>query len=81
MFAQGVPFNEVRVMNVLQRLGIAYLVVTLVHYAFVKHTFVRNNVGIFDDITMIWKDWVFMLTMVGAYMGAVYGVAFEGCER
>lgn len=81
MFAQGVPFSEVRVMNVLQRLAIAYFVVTLVHYAFVKHSFKKKSIGMFEDITMIWKDWVFMLLMVGAYMGAVYGVTFAGCER
>jgi heparan-alpha-glucosaminide N-acetyltransferase len=80
IFAQGVLFSEVRVMNVLQRFAISYLVVCLVHVAFVTTAEVRAP-QLLDDVKVIWREWLVMLVILAVHLGTVFGIKLDGCER
>lgn len=67
-------------MNVLQRFAIAYLAVSLVHVAFVQYPEYRAP-QLFDDIKLIWKEWIVMLIIVAIHTATVFGIKLDGCDR
>ncbi|CAG9802036.1 unnamed protein product [Chironomus riparius] len=80
MFAQSVTFSEVRIMNVLQRFAIAYLLVSLVHVAFVQYPEYRAP-QLLDDLKLVWKEWILMVCIVAIHTGIVFGIKLDGCDR
>lgn len=81
--AYGATFSNIRVFGVLQRFGIAYLVVSLLHLAFVANTITAETrfQQIFCDVQMIWKQWVVVLAIVLVHLTIIFGFKVPNCAR
>lgn len=80
----GATFHNIRIFGVLQRFGIAYLVVSLIHLAFVCNNVIAAETQfeqLFYDIKVIWKQWIIILSIVLVHLILVFGLPVPGCER
>jgi len=68
---------------VLQRFGIAYLVVSLLHLAFVTTAISADTrfQQIFYDVRMIWKQWIMVLCIILFHLIVVFGFKVPDCPR
>jgi heparan-alpha-glucosaminide N-acetyltransferase len=80
---RGASFQNIRLFGVLQRFGIAYLVVTLIHIAFISNGLSAETrfQQLFYDIRMIWKQWLMILAIVIFHIIIVFGIAAPNCQR
>jgi heparan-alpha-glucosaminide N-acetyltransferase len=71
-------------MGVLQRFGVAYGAVTLLHLAFAT-TKVDNEDSkfqrIFNDIRVMWKQWMVICLIILAYLLVIFVVKLPNCDR
>lgn len=67
----------------LQRFGIAYLVVSLVHLAFITSTITAETrfQQIFCDIRMIWRQWIVILVIILVHLTIIFGFKVPTCAR
>ncbi|XP_070501262.1 heparan-alpha-glucosaminide N-acetyltransferase [Chironomus tepperi] len=79
----GATFQNIRIFGVLQRFGVAYLVVSLIHL-----TFMNNSVNaetrfqqLFYDVRMIWRQWLVILSFIAVYLIFIFGVNAPNCDR
>lgn len=70
-------------MGVLQRFGIAYGVVTLLHLSFAATAISAETrlQQIFYDFRMIWKQWVVIGVIILVHLLVIFGVKVPTCER
>lgn len=81
--ANGATFDNIRIFGVLQRFGIAYLVVSLLHLAFATTVLAGDTrfQQLFYDIRMIWKQWAVVLGIVLFHLIVVFGFKVPDCGR
>ncbi|KAG5681032.1 hypothetical protein PVAND_010498 [Polypedilum vanderplanki] len=79
----GASFQSIRIMGVLQRFGIAYLVISLIHLAFVSNSINAETriQQLFYDVRMIWKQWLIVLSFVIFHLIMIFGIKASNCER
>jgi heparan-alpha-glucosaminide N-acetyltransferase len=79
----GASFQTIRIMGVLQRFGIAYLVISLIHLAFVTNSINAETrvQQLFYDIRMIWKQWAIILAIVCFHLIIIFGIAAPNCPH
>ncbi|XP_055529975.1 heparan-alpha-glucosaminide N-acetyltransferase [Wyeomyia smithii] len=77
----GPTLSELRIFGVLQRFGIAYLVVSVIHlYLYqenvqFEHPLVRRNI----DIARLWKHWLVVGSIILVYLLIMFLVPAPGC--
>lgn len=78
----GTSFQSIRLFGVLQRFGIAYLVVSLLHITFMTNSLAAETriEQIFYDIRIIWKQWIVVLIIICAHLVVTFGFPVPGCE-
>lgn len=81
--AYGATFGSIRLFGVLQRFGVAYLVVSLLHVILVVNAPTADTrfQQIFYDIRMIWKQWIAVLILVLVHLAITFGLKVENCPR
>lgn len=79
----GASFQNIRIFGVLQRFGIAYLIVSLIHVAFITNSFNAETrvQQLFYDIIMIWKQWAIILVLLLFHIIIIFGIASPDCKR
>lgn len=79
----GATFGSIRVFGVLQRFGIAYLVVSVLHVVLVVNAPSADTrfQQMFYDIRMIWKQWIAVLMIILVHLAIIFGVKQEDCPR
>lgn len=78
----GPTFEDLRIMGVLQRFGIAYLVVASIYTIFCKEQFImpQNNIKrAIYDVTIISYMWIFSAIILAIHFGILYGLNVPGC--
>lgn len=70
-------------MGVLQRFGIAYLIVSLLHICLATSAPAAETrmQQLFYDIRMIWKQWVVILLIIFCYLIVIFGFPAPFCAR
>jgi len=70
-------------MGVLQRFGIAYLVVSLLYLALLNEVVTGNTrlQQIFYDVRMIWKQWIGILVIILLHLVIIFAVKVPSCSR
>lgn len=81
--AWGATFERIRIFGVLQRFGIAYLVVSLVYLAFLTNIVAGETrvQQIFYDIRMIWKQWIVIIFIILCHLAIIFGMKVPSCSR
>lgn len=81
--AYGATFETIRLFGVLQRFGIAYLVVSLLHVAFVAHNVSADTrfQQIFYDIRTIWKQWIVVIFITIVHLVILFGLKVPSCSK
>lgn len=81
--AYGATFETIRIFGVLQRFGVAYCIVSLLHLTFATTTISAESrfQQIFYDVRMIWKQWVAIGFVVLFHLAVIFGLKFQSCPR
>lgn len=80
---RGASFQNIRLFGVLQRFGIAYMVVSLIHLAFASSPVNAETrmQQVFYDIRMIWKQWAIFLGFTVLNLIIIFGISAPNCDR
>jgi heparan-alpha-glucosaminide N-acetyltransferase len=80
--AYGATFENIRIFGVLQRFGVAYGVVSLLHLAFATTTVTAETSfqQVFYDIRMIWKQWIVIVVMILFHLVMIFGLKAPTCD-
>ncbi|XP_039958205.1 heparan-alpha-glucosaminide N-acetyltransferase [Bactrocera tryoni] len=90
LFAIGVCLNSIngpqmsnlRIMGVLQRFAVAYLVCGLVHTVFIEREFVMPQIAwkrALCDIILLKTEFLVMLSLIAIYLGLIFGLPVPNC--
>ncbi|CAG5075115.1 Similar to HGSNAT: Heparan-alpha-glucosaminide N-acetyltransferase (Homo sapiens) [Cotesia congregata] len=91
LFLIGVSLNTlgtdadlatIRIFGVLQRFGVAYLVVGLVYTLMSRRrdlTFQRGIFQFFTDFILLIPQWIFYITLLVVYFGIIFHLDIPGC--
>lgn len=74
----------IRIFGVLQRFGVAYLVVGLVYTLMSRRrdlTFQRGIFQFFTDFILLIPQWIFYITLLVVYFGIIFHLDVPGCPR
>ncbi|XP_058835834.1 heparan-alpha-glucosaminide N-acetyltransferase [Topomyia yanbarensis] len=77
----GPAMSELRIFGVLQRFGIAYFVVSVIHlYCYEDNVYFENSIYARNgDILRLWKHWLIVGTLVLIYLLVIFLVPAPGC--
>ncbi|XP_059617589.1 heparan-alpha-glucosaminide N-acetyltransferase-like [Phlebotomus argentipes] len=78
----GAQFKTLRIMGILQRLGICYLIVASLHTIFRRSDIVTppNPLrGPYQDMLLLLPEWCIMLTLVILYLAVSFFLPVPGC--
>lgn len=78
----GTSFGSMRLFGVLQRFGISYLVVCLIHLFLMTNTVAAETrlQQIFYDLRILWKQWCAIMSMVFFHLVVIFGIHAPECE-
>ncbi|RUS78252.1 hypothetical protein EGW08_013991, partial [Elysia chlorotica] len=75
--------SKVRVLGVLQRLALTYLISSLVHYCFVRkfdsHQVFSQIIYRIRDVVLYLPEWAVNLAILALHLGIMYGLPVPGC--
>ena len=76
-----VDFTEIRIMGVLQRFSLTYLVVATLHLIFTTPVNKNANTAVrpFRDILNYWREWIFYLIFVMVHLLLTFLLKVPGC--
>jgi heparan-alpha-glucosaminide N-acetyltransferase len=79
----GVTLQKLRICGVLQRFGVAYGAVSLLQLAFASTKVSKDSKlqRIFQDITIIWKQWIVIVLIICAHVSVIFIVKLPNCDR
>ncbi|CAG9861337.1 unnamed protein product [Phyllotreta striolata] len=77
----GADLDYLRIMGILQRLGIASCAVTIIMVFTMDRSPCDNTNGFFKDILKLWKGWMVVIAMLLLHTVIVFGVKPPGCPR
>lgn len=92
LFFLGVCFNtiggsslkDIRIFGVLQKFGIAYLIVSLIYISLPSTSYdsipVKSIKRHFLDITSIYKQWLVILFLIIIHMLIIFGISAPNCD-
>ncbi|CAH2292528.1 heparan-alpha-glucosaminide N-acetyltransferase isoform X1 [Pelobates cultripes] len=74
-------WSDLRIMGVLQRLSVTYLVVSVLELLFAKPTpdALPQNCFPLQDLVLFWPQWVIILTLEAAWLCLTYLLPVPGC--
>lgn len=73
--------EDIRIMGVLQRFGIAYFVVATMHILFYRCAAADDvdRPSMFADVRRVWPLWLIMAGICAVHLGVVFGWPVPGC--
>lgn len=79
----GPKMAELRLFGVLQRFGVAYFVISVIHlYFYTENIQLQSNLARHNiDILRLWKHWIIMGVIVLIYLLIIFLVPAPGCPR